>query len=975
MTPILRLFGGAALIASDGQAVGRGAAQPRRLAVLALLADAWPTSITRDRIVGMLWPDQDEAGARRLLTQALYELRRELGPFVRGSAHDLTLDTQVLRVDLLEFREALASGDLERAVASHRGVLLNGFHLRGAPEFERWADTARDETRRQFQQAIESLAQRDEDAGRFREAARWLEQLLPITPFDASLVLKAMRLLERAGNPGGALAAAAAYERRMREDLELAPDPDVISRVEDLRARALPAPSSEVEAPRISVVDDTAPLSGVDDGDLMSPAPPPLPANHPSTLSPDAVRSRLHPRRVLRLGVGGAAVLLAVMVFVKFARRSGEPAPVPSLHIGAFVVRGDSAEKSLGADVATVLVANLDGVAGVRARRDDPSSIDAGSFTPNGGDLSGEVIVRGRLLTLNAQLHRPSGSPPTTVTVTGARDSVLALAEQLSIALLPALYPEGDKGLLSNPSSWFSRAEVLRRFLDGEAALRRGAFDDAYSSFTRASELAPGMAVVWYRRAIAAEEAHRSDDADHSAAMAESLGHDLPEREQQLIRGYVLWRAGDAVAADSLFRRLVRADSRDREAWMQLAEIAYHAGPLLGRPLEEARDPWRQVVALDSGDVHALVHAIRLESRARDTSAVNALLRRASEARATESALAESRIIAAFAVGVADDKTGLARKLDVMPDYSLGFLQGIIAGLLERPADAEGIARRMTDASRPVAVQGQGHLMLAHLALARGRWRQMSRELDLAAGAQPVTTAWYRAYFATLPFLQSTVEIRARASDALAAAAVTPTTAPLSLQLAVDVPAAPMIHRYLEKLLLLGDSSPAMSSSELLTCAVARPTTSGIAALCHDLQLGLLAEQARRSGKATDALQWLESLDMRVPYQFAGRSMFFARSRERFLRAELLERAGRLREADDWYAAVPHGAWMDHIYLAPTHLRRGRIHEQLGDRAGAAEHYRQVAELWRDHDPELAGFYREALEGLRRTAGASSAAH
>jgi len=263
--------------------------------------------------------------------------------------------------------------------------------------------------------------------------------------------------------------------------------------------------------------------------------------------------------------------------------------------------------------------------------------------------------------------------------------------------------------------------------------------------------------------------------------------------------------------------------------------------------------------------------------------------------------------------------------------------------------------------------------MLAHLALARGRWREMSRQLDLASAAQPVATAWYRAYFATLPFLRSTVAIRARASQALLAAPVTPTTAPLSLQLAVDVPAAPMIHRYLEELLRLGDSSRAATSSEPLACATTRSTTAGITALCHDLRLGLQAEQARRAGMVTVALQRLDSLEMRVPYQFAGRSMFFARSRERFLRAELLERAGRLREADEWYAAVPHGAWMDYIYLAPTHLRRARIHEQLGDRAGAAEHYRQVAELWRDHDPELAGFYKEAREGLSRTVGATSA--
>jgi len=955
MTSILRLFGGAALIAADGQPVGRGAAQPRRLAVLALLADAWPSSITRDRVVGMLWPDQDDTGARRLLTQALYELRRELGPCVRGSGHDLTLDTSVLRVDLLEFRDALGAGDLERAVACHRGLLLDGFHLRGAPEFERWSESARDETRRRFQNTVEALVQREEGAGRYREAARWLEQLLQTSPFDASLVLHAMQLQERAGNAGGALATAAAYERRMREDLELAPDPEVITRVEELRARTVALPESDAGIAPAVVAEKQETVSPPRAPSTSLPVPPSI-----------AAGPHLSPRRVLRYGVAAVGVLFAIVAVVKLGRRSEQPSRASSLRIGGFVVRGDDTTQSLGESVAAVLAANLDGAAGVRVRRDEASSSDAPSLVDGADELTGAVIVRGALVTLEADLRR-GGSPPTVATVTGSRDSVLALAEQLSVALLPMLYPESEKGVVPNPSAWFTRAEALRRYLDGEAALRQGAYEDAYSSFVRASELAPTAAIVWYRRAIAAEEVHRSDDADLSAAMAESTSGALPERERQLIHGYSLWRAGDARTADSIFRRLVRADSRDREAWMQLAEIAYHAGPLLGRPLREAIDPWRQVVALDSGDLAALVHTIRLEARNGDTSAVLALLRRSDRLHPSASAMAESRIIAAYGVGTAAAVRELPAQLDAVPDYSLGFLQGVVAGLLERPDEAERIARRMTEASRQRAVQGQGHLMLAHLALARGRWREASRQLDLASGAQPVATAWYRAYFAALPFLVNSPTLRAQALQSLDAIPVTPEAAPLYLQLAVNEPAAPIIHHYRAELLRLGDSSQAGIVGQRLPCAATRQAPLEIATLCHDLQVGLEAERARRSADPVEALRWLDSLDMRTPYQFAGRSMFFARSRERFLRAELLERTGRLREADDWYASVPHGAWMDYIYLAPAHLRRGRIQEQLGDPAAASEHYRKAAELWRDSDPELASQYQDALRGLRRT--------
>src|SRR4051812_21820347 len=101
MSLALRVFGGISVTA-DGRAVSGAATQPRRLAVLAILADAAPAPVTRERVFGLLWPEQDDAGARRLLAQALYELRRELGPIITSaSSRDLSLDVSALDVDLV----------------------------------------------------------------------------------------------------------------------------------------------------------------------------------------------------------------------------------------------------------------------------------------------------------------------------------------------------------------------------------------------------------------------------------------------------------------------------------------------------------------------------------------------------------------------------------------------------------------------------------------------------------------------------------------------------------------------------------------------------------------------------------------------------------------------------------------------------------------------------------------------------------
>ena len=146
-----------------------------------------------------------------------------------------------------------------------------------------------------------------------------------------------------------------------------------------------------------------------------------------------------------------------------------------------------------------------------------------------------------------------------------------------------------------------------------------------------------------------------------------------------------------------------------------------------------------------------------------------------------------------------------------------------------------------------------------------------------------------------------------------------------------------------------------------------------LAPLCADLSDGLAAEVARRGGRADVALARLEELRLVVPYQFAGRSVFFARTRERWLRAELLREAGRDDEAEAWYAAAPFEARYDYVLLAMSHLRRGQLRERRGDRSAAARHYRAALDIWRDGDAWVAPMRREASDGLARVSAQARA--
>src|SRR3954468_24931442 len=112
----VQLLGGASLRSHDGPLTGPPA-QRHRIALLTLVASAWPQPLARDRALALLWPEKDTTSARRLLNLSVHVLRSALGDDAIASPGDaLLLDPSRITCDLLEFREAVSAGDAERAV-------------------------------------------------------------------------------------------------------------------------------------------------------------------------------------------------------------------------------------------------------------------------------------------------------------------------------------------------------------------------------------------------------------------------------------------------------------------------------------------------------------------------------------------------------------------------------------------------------------------------------------------------------------------------------------------------------------------------------------------------------------------------------------------------------------------------------------------------------------------------------------------
>ncbi len=118
----VRLLGNVEVLV-DGARI-EACASRRAWSLLAWLA-LYPGEHRRTGVAARFWPDVLDSSARGSLRSAIWTLRRTLGPEAEEAlVADRDRVALVARTDLAEFEERVAAGDLEGAVALHRGPLL-----------------------------------------------------------------------------------------------------------------------------------------------------------------------------------------------------------------------------------------------------------------------------------------------------------------------------------------------------------------------------------------------------------------------------------------------------------------------------------------------------------------------------------------------------------------------------------------------------------------------------------------------------------------------------------------------------------------------------------------------------------------------------------------------------------------------------------------------------------------------------------
>ena len=175
----------------------------RARSLLAWLA-AHPGTHQRSEVAPLFWAEILDESARASLRNALWAIRKALG----GDADALVATRErvglaeppAVWVDVAEFAELSAKGELERALDLSRGTPLAGFE-------DDWAYELRDDHREALSGVLEQLAAKAEANSDGAAATEWARRRVALDPLDEAAQRALIARMIEAGDRSGAISA------------------------------------------------------------------------------------------------------------------------------------------------------------------------------------------------------------------------------------------------------------------------------------------------------------------------------------------------------------------------------------------------------------------------------------------------------------------------------------------------------------------------------------------------------------------------------------------------------------------------------------------------------------------------------------------------------------------------------------------------------------------------------------------------
>jgi DNA-binding SARP family transcriptional activator len=247
---VVHLLGRFAVTGPSGP-IGLSGGLPK--ALLAVLAMSAGTQVSRDRVIGLFWPDRPESQARHSLRQSLSVLRATLGTPLSATATDIALAAVVDAVEFQRLAAAEGREGWEQAIESYCGPLLDGFAVR-APAFEAWLAAERRRLHEIAVEVLHRMAREAAAAGNADRAVALARRLVRLEPAHEQGHMLLIRTLAALGERGAAMQQYRTLSEHLRREYDARPSAGTEAAYRAVLAAPQPFPGDAPARPAVAVL-------------------------------------------------------------------------------------------------------------------------------------------------------------------------------------------------------------------------------------------------------------------------------------------------------------------------------------------------------------------------------------------------------------------------------------------------------------------------------------------------------------------------------------------------------------------------------------------------------------------------------------------------------------------------------------------------------------------------------------------------
>lgn len=222
----------------DGREI-EGQLSTKTIALISLLLIKMGKQLSREKIIGYLWPDSAEEAARYNLRYNLWLIKKAIPVSEWGEQFILTekdccsinsrypFFCDLTALQQYKPEEASSLQDLLEMKSLFRGEVLEGWYLKNCNEFNDMILFERMVCESKQVAVLHALAQRYHQEGKYQEALQVLKEMAALEPENEAFALEIMRAYISAGNRVGAINYYKSFEATLWNSLCISPEEEL----------------------------------------------------------------------------------------------------------------------------------------------------------------------------------------------------------------------------------------------------------------------------------------------------------------------------------------------------------------------------------------------------------------------------------------------------------------------------------------------------------------------------------------------------------------------------------------------------------------------------------------------------------------------------------------------------------------------------------------------------------------------------